>query len=137
MLTLVSLTCSSVVTSSSSPRRLFSLLVTFPSSSPRRLFYVPHTLSHRLLPRSQNVFETTGLWCSLSLYEEDLNVCLQGVDSKTDATICEEWDRCGGFSLVDGRWVVSGVVRRRSQGSVDIYVSTNGYQSLKLSRLFP
>ena len=37
----------------------------------------------------------TGLWCSLSLYEEDLNVYLQGVDLKTDAIICEERDRRG------------------------------------------
>ena len=64
-LTLVSLTCSSVVTS---------------SSSPRRLFYVPHTLSDRLPPRLQNVLKTTGLWCSLPFYEEDFNVYLQGVD---------------------------------------------------------
>ena len=63
------------------------------------LFLVPHTLSRRLPPRSQNVFETTGLWCSLSLDEDDLNVYLQGVDLKTDATICEEWVRRGAAML--------------------------------------
>ena len=138
-LTLISLTCSFVMTSSSSPRHLFSLLATFPSSSYSHS-HVPHTLPHRLPPRLQNVLETTGLWCSLSLYEEDFNVYLQGVDLKTDATTCEsgtkEAQRCWGFSLVEGRWVMSGVVRRWSQGSVDIYVSMNGYQSLKLSRSF-
>ena len=97
-LTLVSSTCSSVMTSSSSPRHLFSLIPTFPSSSYSHS-HVPHTLSRRLPPTSQNVFETTGLWCSLSLYEEDLNVYLHGIYLKTYATIYEEWDRRGAAML--------------------------------------
>ena len=42
----------------------------------------------------------TGLWYSLSLYGEDLNVYLQGVDFQIDATICEG-DRRGAAMFKD------------------------------------
>jgi len=86
-LTLVSSTSSSVTTSSS-PRHLFSLFPTFPSSS-YSPSYVPYTLSRRPPPRScmtaECVQDDRASVFPLSLYEvEDFDVYWPGVDLKTD-----------------------------------------------------